>query len=303
MKYIKIAPVDEHFVEAFYSKNDDSVLSINEFTAPLLEATNKFDNPGQAIGYFFYNIKQVLNREYKLRYIEYKNLGKEINDLYAKINDYLTHDKIARYKHRNDMFECQVADVIRYDIKDKNKYYIARYDILAYDPEAVGNYCDAVKRDIDGKDPKNQKEKTEIDAILKYQLDTLEYYVYKDHEHINNDVVYRVVKIKPSKLDQILHYFKMFIESEYAMIINCNYVMSNQLIYVQAMEKFYKGYSGRHNNDIPEFKTFIDNAFKLVIDATSKSMDYNNKVMDLHIKALKDFASQLDKFYDIIRNK
>ena len=293
MRYMEIAPIDEHFIESFFDENNKNVLKLNDFK--LLEDTNSFDNPAQAIGYFFYNIKNSLTGEYELRYKEYKKLGKEINDLYAKIEDIISHDKVARYKHRNDLCDFEAIDVIRFDKSNPKKYFIANYDILLYDPEQIGKSCDQWISNI----KKEKEEKHE--ALIATYLAEISATMYSKHNYLDQEVMLKISKYKNVKLEKILQYFKVFIENEYATSTNCNTVLSNELIYSQAVEKYYRAYSARHVKESKEIINFIDSVFKEVIMAMSKSMGYNSRVMNLNIKCLKNFASQLEKFYDIIR--
>lgn len=243
---------------------------------------------GLNIPAIFRLINNYLTGQYKMRYNVVTIQAKEVNDKYIKVKDLIENDRAARAKHGKDIISVTL-NVVRLMGKD-GTIYNPTYVILLVDPESIDRY---VQSYIDSITPKNYKE------ITQQCLNILEKDFSSRHQALTTTPCVKSATFNRVRLEESIRVFKNNTEVYYATIYNVNNVLSNELLYLQAIEQCYT--TTRRRYTAKEHKYFTDMIFKFVLDYTSRAMDFNSKLVNLTIDVLGKTADELDRIYNILR--
>lgn len=255
------------------------------------------------IGDFF--IKQLIKlmevfckNKYKLSVSKYYAASKEINDIYTKVSYLLQHDKVARFKHRNDLVNITTKSTVMVDKTDGTIYNIQEAELF-YSTIGIKDMVDAAMNSIKDECTKEQGEalRKNADAIVyNTNLSFAQKYGYVDSCTVEADgTTYNNVK-----LEDCIMYFKDAVARYYNNIAVINYDISDQMRYIKFLENMYNTYTRNYGNNA-DCKYYIDEVFKCVIDNMTKSMEFNNSIVETQIECIKYSSDQLHKIYNTLK--
>ena len=241
------------------------------------------------------HIIKWIRGKYTLKYKKIVDQSKEVNDMYQKIMDIVKHDKMARFKHRNDRIDCVQKNIAMVDNETKKKYY-ATIDELAYDSEWYRNKIESTMEYL-----KNNKDMT-FEQIMEDLINDVTNGFEENHGYIKTCTPIATIEYAQNvKLEAALMYFKDMFEVQYQNIYLINYVMSRQLTCMQLLHTVYDNMIKRYGSD-KNNKKYIDKLFKLLLNNSQLSMDFNNKVLTCISAVYENAYTELSKIYDRLRS-
>lgn len=236
--------------------------------------------------------------KYRMQVNQFYGMSKELNDIYTKVAYLLQHDKVARFKHRNDLLSFATKSVLMRD-KINAQLYNLMYATLFYNLDGVNQMVRNALSNIKDDCTKEQGE------TLRKAADTIVYntnisfsdnYGYVDScEVISYQKDYSGVKLEDS-----IKYFKSSVEMYYNNIKVMNTNVSDQLTYIKYIDNMYNMFMNQFGKN-PDCKYYIDTVFKCVIDNMTKAMDFNNSITDHMIECIKHSSNELYKIYEILK--
>lgn len=256
---------------------------------------------GDSIGFVLSYLIKVLKKDYTLTAKKLIAHSKECNDIYDKIQYLLKHDKFARFRHRNDKIDTEIKKVVLIDKKDPNKVYKMRYDLLLYNPDFFINEIDTLISVADF-NANTIGRKASLENSANSLLNDINNGFMNGHGFIiTHAPIIKVTTYKNQKLEDCLQVHKNCLSDRYNIVYIFNQCIQDELQYIQMLQITYNKMLNRYGKD-KDNKKFIDTIFKEILKNTSLSMDYNNDSMDLFSETLKHAASELQRFYDIIKS-
>ena len=111
-------------------------------------------------------IRKYIKNKYSLAAKKILDQSKELNDLYTKIEDLLKHDKMARFKHRNDKISTTLKYIVLQD-RTNGKMYNIVIDYLVFNADAIINSLNQMM------DYLNQAKPQDEDALIANWADSL----------------------------------------------------------------------------------------------------------------------------------
>lgn len=223
---------------------------------------------------------------------------KELNDLYTKIDDMLKHDKMARFKHRNDRINVTTKDVYLIDVQDTSKQlYRLTYDFMAFNSEYFIEKIDkAVDYIHQNGDKKEDAQKMRDDIMTDIEA------VYAKHKFISHFKPTIICKdYRNQKLEDCLNYYKDSFSNYYYGTAQINAAVQGEMQYLQLCQQAYNKMSARYGRD-KNGKYIVDEVFKKLLYYATMSIDYNNSIIDTLTEAIRYYVTELEKIYDIIRS-
>ena len=237
-----------------------------------------------AIGAIISKLIYWIKSKYTLTVKKLLTQSKELNDIYTKVEYLLAHDKMARFKHRNDRIDAEVHYAVMIDKKDPTKVYKLYLDNLAYNPDYYIKQVQDIMRYASSK--KNDNDRIEaINTMIDSLIANEEKYIAQNNGYIYScDPFMKIEKYTNQRLEEVLMVYKEYIENIYYVIDIYNKNISAQLAYLQLLDTAYK-------------KMLSD----LIKNATA-SMDFNTKSMVIYNDMIKFYSDELHKIYDIIKS-
>ena len=244
-------------------------------------------------------MRKFIKNKYSLTAKKLLDQSKEVNDLYTKIDDLLKHDKMARFKHRNDVVSTEMKYIVLQDRRNGKMYTIV-IDYLVYDPDAVMQTVNQMM------DYLNQSKPSDEDALITNWADELiksldssfdenHWYVAQCQPLLKSEVY------KSIKLEKILMSYKTTFGNIYTWIAAINKTTSQQMTYLQFVEKAYKSAMSTHGTTKAR-KEALDKVFKRVLELATKSITFNTDVMNVLTEEIKHYAGELQRFYDMLKS-
>lgn len=288
--------INEYFSkikESIYAKNSKEIVSVNEDMSELIGAGIG------AVAVIIIAITKWLKNKYRITIKKLVDQSKELNDIYTKVEDMLKHDKMARFKHRNDSVDVVIKYIVLHDTRDPRKYYNLTLDMLAYDPEYFINEIDSIMKYVNeqSKDKENDLVKMR-DSVLSMIDESFE----KNHWFVRDLApMMKIENYRGLKLEKILVKIKDQIGIIYNNIYTTNKTVSYQLKYMQIMQQAYNRCISMYGKDKAS-KEMVDSIFKKLLDNMTTSMEFNSKIMALMTEEIKHYVEELEKIYTIIRS-
>lgn len=220
----------------------------------------------------------------------YGNLSQEINDIYVKINDLLAHDKIAKFKHRNDRIEVSFPILYLKDPKS-NKLYNFVFDEVYLNADYIKNRIDEIME--------NDTIYYESFNGLYAQIDE----VYKKyHSYIDWTVPFiKTTKYTNAPLGKALKVCSNNIKAYYSILSAINSVVSDETLYLNLIQKTYDSCAIKYGKDKKAMKE-IDKIFMYCLAFTNRSMEWNMANYDYALKCFRSYAETIEKIYEIIKS-
>ena len=243
-------------------------------------------------------IRKYIKNKYSLTAKKILDQSKELNDLYTKIDDLLKHDKMARFKHRNDKISTTLKYIVLQD-RTNGKMYNIVIDYLVFNADAIINSLNQMM------DYLNQAKPQDEDALIASWADSLvndiDELFTKDHWYIERCVPLLKSEVyKSVPLEKALMSFKATFGNIYNWIYAINKTTAQQMTYLQFVEKAYKSAMATHGNTKAR-KEAIDRVFKHVLEKATQSITFNTGVMDVLTEEIKYYAEELNRIYQMIK--
>ena len=254
-----------------------------------------------AIGAIISKLIYWIKSKYTLTVKKLLTQSKELNDIYTKVEYLLAHDKMARFKHRNDRIDAEVHYAVMIDKKDPTKVYKLYLDNLAYNPDYYIKQVQDIMRYASSK--KNDNDRIEaINTMIDSLIANEEKYIAQNNGYIYScDPFMKIEKYTNQRLEEVLMVYKEYIENIYYVIDIYNKNISAQLAYLQLLDTAYKKMLSDYGKD-KEGRDAIDRLFKYLIKNATASMDFNTKSMVIYNDMIKFYSDELHKIYDIIKS-
>lgn len=286
-----------------------SIIESKSMTSALLELDLKnsvFAGAGSSIASGA--APTMVTLEYMKKYIKNKYglcvkriiaQSKDLNDLYTKVNDILTHDKWARFKHRNDIIDADQKFVRLQDSKNPRQIYQITYDMMAYNIDYLINEINDIMNYAN-------HNSVDRDTDLKNMKDSLIETIDKDFEQ-NHWFIERLVPVIKTesyhsvKLGKVLKVYRDVFSGLYNNIYFFNKIVDNELKYVQLTEQAYNRMMNVWGKD-KDGKIIVEEVFKKILKNMAMSMEFNSKLMELSEEVIKFYAEEIEKVYNIIRS-
>lgn len=243
-------------------------------------------------------IRKYIKNKYSLTAKKILDQSKELNDLYTKIEDLLKHDKIARFKHRNDKISTTLKYIVLQD-RTNGKMYNIVIDYLVFNADTIINSLNQMM------DYLNQAKPQDEDALIANWADSLvkdiDELFTEDHWYIERCVPLLKSEVYNSvPLEKALMSFKATFGNIYNWIYAINKTTAEQMTYLQFVEKAYKSAMATHGNTKAR-KEAIDRVFKHTIEKATQSIIFNTGVMDVLTEEIKYYSEELNRIYQMIK--
>ena len=243
-------------------------------------------------------IRKYIKNKYSLAAKKILDQSKELNDLYTKIEDLLKHDKMARFKHRNDKISTTLKYIVLQD-RTNGKMYNIVIDYLVFNADAIINSLNQMM------DYLNQAKPQDEDVLIANWADSLmkdiDEMFTRDHWYVERCVPLLKSEIYNSiPLEKALMSFKATFGNIYNWIYAINKTTTEQMTYLQFVEKAYKSAMATHGNTKAR-KEAIDRVFKHILEKATQSITFNAGVMDVLTEEIKYYAEELNRIYQMIK--
>lgn len=243
-------------------------------------------------------IRKYIKNKYSLTARKILDQSKELNDLYTKIEDLLKHDRMARFKHRNDKISTTLKYIVLQD-RTNGKMYSIVIDYLVFNADAIINSLNQMM------DYLNQAKPQDEDALIANWADSLvkdiDELFTRDHWYIERCVPLLKSEVYNSvPLEKALMSFKATFGNIYNWIYAINKTTAEQMTYLQFVEKAYKSAMATHGNTKAR-KEAIDRVFKHTLEKATQSITFNTGVMDVLTEEIKYYAEELNRIYQMIK--
>ena len=243
-------------------------------------------------------IRKYIKNKYSLAAKKILDQSKELNDLYTKIEDLLKHDKMARFKHRNDKISTTLKYIVLQD-RTNGKMYNIVIDYLVFNADAIINSLNQMMDYLNQAKPQDEDELIAnwADSLVK-DIDEL---FTRDHWYIERCVPLLKSEVYNSvPLEKALMSFKATFGNIYNWIYAINKTTAEQMTYLQFVEKAYKSAMATHGNTKAR-KEAIDRVFKHTLEKATQSIAFNTGVMDVLTEEIKYYAEELNRIYQMIK--
>ena len=243
-------------------------------------------------------IRKYIKNKYSLTAKKILDQSKELNDLYTKIEDLLKHDKMARFKHRNDKISTTLKYIVLQD-RTNGKMYNIVIDYLVFNADAIINSLNQMMDYLNQAKPQDEDELiTSWADSLVNDIDDL---FTRDHWYIERCVPLLKSEVYNSvPLEKALMSFKATFGNIYNWIYAINKTTAEQMTYLQFVEKAYKSAMATHGNTKAR-KEAIDRVFKHTLEKATQSITFNTGVMDVLTEEIKYYAEELNRIYQMIK--
>ena len=243
-------------------------------------------------------IRKYIKNKYSLAAKKILDQSKELNDLYTKIEDLLKHDKMARFKHRNDKISTTLKYIVLQD-RTNGKMYNIVIDYLVFNADAIINSLNQMMDYLNQAKPQDEDELiTSWADSLVNDIDDL---FTRDHWYIERCVPLLKSEVYNSvSLEKALMSFKATFGNIYNWIYAINKTTAEQMTYLQFVEKAYKSAMATHGNTKAR-KEAIDRVFKHTLEKATQSITFNTGVMDVLTEEIKYYAEELNRIYQMIK--
>lgn len=243
-------------------------------------------------------IRKYIKNKYSMSAKKILDQSKELNDLYTKIDDLLKHDKMARFKHRNDKISTTLKYIVLQD-RTNGKMYNIVIDYLVFNADAIINSLNQMM------DYLNQAKPQDEDVLIANWADSLikdiDELFTRDHWYIERCVPLLKSEVYNNiPLEKALMRFKATFGNIYNWIYAINKTTAEQMTYLQFVEKAYKSAMSAHGNTKAR-KEAIDRVFKHTLEKATQSITFNTGVMDVLTEEIKYYAEELNRIYQMIK--
>lgn len=298
-------PLKEYMVEnGLTSTQCDMILQAckeacqSEDTKKYLQESDVALFAGMTVAAIITMMMAYIKNKYSINVQKILDQTKELNDIYAKVDDMLKNDKMARFKHRNDKVDAATKTAVLKDTKDPRKMYKITPDLLAYNSEYFINEIDKVMEYVNNvSDNKKHDFQGMYDSLMKDVED-----VYHSYEYISHTKPVLLCKdYKNQRLETVLMVYKEDIANIYSNTAYMNQLVQTQMQYLQLCQQAYNKMIAKYGKD-KYGKKLVDDVFKKMLYYSTLAIDFNNDINETLVEQIRYYVSELEKIYDIVRS-
>ena len=270
-------------------ESDESILS-SLLELKIIKNSHNIDDRKIA-NLTFSMMRKMIKVNYALSVKKILSMSKELNDLYTKIEYLLKNDKMARFKHRNDLVDAELKNVLLHDNNDPRKTYCITNVIFGHNIKYIADQIDNAMNYSDD-DIKKIKE-----SIMKELQDFFDknYWFTESCEPI-----IQTKRLNSVKLEGLLKHYEDMFSIIYRNIHIFDQSVQIELQNIQYTEQAYNRMLGKYGKN-KEGKQMVDDIFKLCLKHIYIVTEFNQKIMDSEIILIKFYANELERMYEIIR--
>lgn len=240
-----------------------------------------------------------IKNKYRLTIQKLYGNSKELNDIYTKVSDMLANDKMARFKHRNDLMDGDIQYIIMQDKKDSSKKYQLIIDNLAYNSEFFIKQINDIMAYVDSQSKKDKE--ANIKKMTDDLMNQIQQGFMNNHGFVLTcDPMMKSESYNKIKLEKYLTRCKDWVSAIYRILYIYNQNVSGQLQYLQLLQQAYGKMIKDYGKD-KDAKNMIDTIFKQLIKNVTASMDFNSKSMVILNEMIKFYSDMLTKIYEHIK--
>lgn len=256
---------------------------------------------GMAVTAIIAWLMKFLKNKYTININKLSSQSKELNDIYTKVNDLLKHDKMARFKHRNDKVDATMKIILLRDKNNPNTYYKLTVDELIWNSEYVVNFIDNTMATVintnDEKTRQNIFDSAYTDIIS--QIDST---FTKNHGYITyTEPFIQNTDYKNQRLEDVLMIYKDNIGVVYYNIAYMNKTVSSQMKYLQFAQQAYNRMIGKYGKD-KLGKKMVEYVFKKILTYAGMSIDFNDAITDSMLEVIRYYTNALNELYNFIKD-
>lgn len=256
---------------------------------------------GMAVTAIIAWLMKFLKNKYTININKLSSQSKELNDIYTKVNDLLKHDKMARFKHRNDKVNATMKIILLRDKNNPNTYYKLTVDELIWNSEYVVNFIDNTMATVintnDEKTRQNIFDSAYTDIIS--QIDST---FTKNHGYITyTEPFIQNTDYKNQRLEDVLMIYKDNIGVVYYNIAYMNKTVSSQMKYLQFAQQAYNRMIGKYGKD-KLGKKMVEDVFKKILTYAGMSIDFNDAITDSMLEVIRYYTNALNELYNFIKD-
>lgn len=256
---------------------------------------------GMAVTVIIAWLMKFLKNKYTININKLSSQSKELNDIYTKVNDLLKHDKMARFKHRNDKVNATMKIILLRDKNNPNTYYKLTVDELIWNSEYVVNFIDNTMATVintnDEKTRQNIFDSAYTDIIS--QIDST---FTKNHGYITyTEPFIQNTDYKNQRLEDVLMIYKDNIGVVYHNIAYMNETVSSQMKYLQFAQQAYNRMIGKYGKD-KLGKKMVEDVFKKILTYAGMSIDFNDAITDSMLEVIRYYTNALNELYNFIKD-
>lgn len=256
---------------------------------------------GMAVTVIIAWLMKFLKNKYTININKLSSQSKELNDIYTKVNDLLKHDKMSRFKHRNDKVNATMKIILLRDKNNPNTYYKLTVDELIWNSEYVVNFIDNTMATVintnDEKTRQNIFDSAYTDIIS--QIDST---FTKNHGYITyTEPFIQNTDYKNQRLEDVLMIYKDNIGVVYYNIAYMNKTVSSQMKYLQFAQQAYNRMIGKYGKD-KLGKKMVEDVFKKILTYAGMSIDFNDAITDSMLEVIRYYTNALNELYNFIKD-
>lgn len=225
----------------------------------------------------------------------YYGMSKDINDLFRQIKDIYEHNRIARFKHRNDLVKIEINNIITIDKRNNKNYYGFATDLIPLNPQYIPQQVDDIATAIARHDEEVEK------VIYQDTIRTIESFLAGYRFHEIYDIGIEIKKYNNVRYKEATKVMLEQTESFYKNIAGMNNLLDRQLQYIQTNESGYNVIKGRYQKD-PKVMKYANEFFTMSLEFMNKALTYDNLILESLTKVYKNTANQLIAMKEILES-
>ena len=225
----------------------------------------------------------------------YYGMSKDINDLFKQIKDIYEHNRIARFKHRNDLVKIEINNIITIDKRNNKNYYGFATDLIPLNPQYIPQQVDDIATAIARHDEEVEK------VIYQDTIRTIESFLADYRFHEIYDIGIEIKKYNNVRYKEATKVMLEQTESFYKNIAGMNNLLDRQLQYIQTNESGYNVIKGRYQKD-PKVMKYANEFFTMSLEFMNKALTYDNLILESLTKVYKNTANQLIAMKEILES-
>lgn len=225
----------------------------------------------------------------------YYGMSKDINDLFKQIKDIYEHNRIARFKHRNDLVKIEINNIITIDKRNNKNYYGFATDLIPLNPQYIPQQVDDIATAIARHDEEVEK------VIYQDTIRTIESFLVGYRFHEIYDIGIEIKKYNNVRYKEATKVMLEQTESFYKNIAGMNNLLDRQLQYIQTNESGYNVIKGRYQKD-PKVMKYANEFFTMSLEFMNKALTYDNLILESLTKVYKNTANQLIAMKEILES-
>ena len=256
---------------------------------------------GMAVTVIIAWLMKFLKNKYTININKLSSQSKELNDIYTKVNDLLKHDKMARFKHRNDKVNATMKIILLRDKNNPNTYYKLTVDELIWNSEYVVNFIDnTIATVINTNDEKTRQ--NIFDSAYTDIISQIDSTFTKNHGYITyTEPFIQNTDYKNQRLEDVLMIYKDNIGVVYYNIAYMNKTVSSQMKYLQFAQQAYNRMIGKYGKD-KLGKKMVEDVFKKILTYAGMSIDFNDAITDSMLEVIRYYTNALNELYNFIKD-